>query len=78
MFKSIAVVLIPHCGFVVDTQQLGMESSLEMSVVTGTITAVCTGLFPLKSKPVQAIIMSMSLLDQLSVMQHTVQVIIFT
>ncbi len=58
-----------------DTQQLRMESSLEMSVVTGTITAVITGLTPLKSKPVQAIIMSMSWLVQLDAIQHTVQVI---
>ncbi len=61
-----------------DTQQLRMESSLEMSAVTGTIIAVISGLFPLKSKPVQAITMSMSLLDQLTVILHTVQVIIFT
>ncbi len=61
-----------------DTQQLKMESSLEMSAVMLSITAVITGLTPLKSKPVQAIIMSMSWLHQLSVLQHTVQVIIFT
>ncbi len=61
-----------------DTQQLRMESSLEMSVVTLAVTAVITGLTPSKSKPVQAIITSMSWLDQLSVIQHTVQVIIFT
>ncbi len=77
MLFSTAVVLISHCGFVVDTQQLRIESSLEMSAVMLSITAVITGLFPLKSKPVQAIIMSMSWLDQLSVIQHTVQVIIF-
>ncbi len=77
MLFSIAVVLISHCGFVVDTQQLRIESSLEMSAVMLSITAVITGLFPLKSKHVQAIIMSMSWLDQLSVIQHTVQVIIF-
>ncbi|XDV15971.1 hypothetical protein PO909_015878 [Leuciscus waleckii] len=50
-----------------------MESSLEMSAVTGSITAAITGLFPLKSKPVQAIIMSMSWLDRLTVILHTVQ-----
>ncbi len=55
-----------------------MESSLEMSAVTGAVTAAITGLTPLKSKPVQAIIMSMSWLVQLSAIQHTVQVIIFT
>ncbi len=54
------------------------ESSLEMFVVTGAITAAILGLFPLKSKPVQAIIMSMSCLDQWSVINHTVHVIIFT
>ncbi len=75
---STAVALIFHCGFLVDTQQLRMESSLEMSAVTGIITAVISALTPLKSKPVQAIIMSMSWLVQLSVLQHTVQVIIFT
>ncbi len=74
---STAVALTSHCGFLVDTQQLRMESSLEMSAVTGTITAVISDLTPLKSKPVQAIIMSMSWLVQLSVLQHTVQVIIF-
>ncbi|XDV15943.1 hypothetical protein PO909_015867 [Leuciscus waleckii] len=50
-----------------------MESSLEMSAVTMTVTAVISGLFPLKSKPVQAIIMSMSWLDQLPAILHTVQ-----
>ncbi len=55
-----------------------MESPLEMSALTLIITAASLGLFPLKSKPVQAIIMSMSWLGQLSVMQHIVQVIIFT
>ncbi len=49
-----------------DTQELRMELSLEMSVVMLSITAVITGLTPLKSKPVQAIITSMSWLDQLS------------
>ncbi len=78
MLLSTAVALFSHCGFVVDTQQSRTESSLEMSVVTVAVTAVITGLTPLKSKPVQAIITSMSWLDQLSVMQHTVQVIIFT
>ncbi len=78
MLGSIAVALISHCGFMVDTQQLRMESSLEMSVVIGRITAAITGLIPLKLKPVQAIIMSMSWLVQLSAVQHTVQVIIFT
>ncbi|XP_050986575.1 pancreatic secretory granule membrane major glycoprotein GP2-like [Labeo rohita] len=29
-----------HCGFMVDTQQLRMESSLEMSAVTGGISDV--------------------------------------
>ncbi len=75
---STAVALMPHCGFLVDTQQLRTESSLEMSVVTGTITAAILGLFLLKSKPVQAIITSMSWSNQLSVLQHTVEVIIFT
>ncbi len=60
-----------------DTQQLRTESSLEMSVVTIAITAAITGLTPLKSKPVQAIIMSISWFHQCSV-QHTVQVIIFS
>ncbi len=78
MLLSIAVALISLCGFVVDTQELRMESSVEMSAVTGAVTAVISDLTPLKSKPVQAIIMSMSWLDQLSVMQYTVQVIIFT
>ncbi len=78
MLLSTAVALISHCGFVVDTQQFRMESSLEMSVVTLSVTVVITGLTPLKSKPVLAIIMSMSWLDQRSVIQHTVQVIIFT
>ncbi len=55
-----------------------MESSLEMSAVTMAITAAILGLTLSKSKPVQAIIMSMSWLVQLSVIQHTVQVIIFT
>ncbi|XP_048054344.1 adhesion G protein-coupled receptor E1-like [Megalobrama amblycephala] len=40
---GIAVALMPHCGYAVDTQQLRMESSLEMSVVTGTITAAISG-----------------------------------
>ncbi len=78
MLQVIAVALILHCGFVVDTQELQMESSLEMSVVTLAVTAAITGLTPSKSKPVQAIIMSMTWLHQLSVIQHTVQVIIFT
>ncbi len=60
VFLSTAVGLISLCGFVVDTQELRMESSLEMSAVTGIITAVISDLTPLKSKPVQAIIMSMS------------------
>ncbi len=78
MLLCTAVALISHCGFVVDTRQLKMESSLEMSVVTLAVTAVMSDLTPLKSKPVQAIITSMSWLDQLSVIHHTVQVIIFT
>ena len=77
VLQHMAVALIFHCGFVVDTQEFKMESSLEMSAVTGTITAAITGLTPLKSKPVQAIIMSMSWLDQLWIGQPTVQVIIF-
>ncbi len=78
MLLSTAVALISLCGFVVDTQQLRMESSLEISAVTGTIPAVISALTPLKSKPVQAIIMSMSWLVQMPAMQYTVQVIIFT
>ncbi len=77
MLLSTAVALISLCGFTVDTQKLRMESSLEMSAVMLTVTAVITGLTPLKSKPVQAIIMSMSWLHQLISVQHTVQVIIF-
>ncbi len=60
----------------VDTQELRMESSLEMSAVTGAVTAAITVLPPLKSKHVRAIIMSMSWLVQMSAIQHTVQVII--
>ncbi len=78
MLLSTAVALISLCGFVVDIQQLRMESSLEISAVSGTITTVMSGLTPFNSKPVQAIIMSMSWSDQLSVFQHTVKVIIFT
>ncbi len=78
MLQVVAVAPILHCGFVVDTQELQMESSLEISVVTLKVTAAFTGLTPSKSKPVQAIITSMSWLDQRSVIQHTVQVIIFT
>ncbi len=77
MLQHIDVALLPHCGFVVDTQQLRMESSLEMFVVTGTFTAAITSLFPLKSKPVQEIIMSMSWLVQPYAIQHTAQVIYF-
>ncbi len=61
-----------------DTQQYRMESSLERPALSGVISAAISGLFPSKSKPVQAIIMSMSWSVQLSAMQPTVQVIIFT
>ncbi len=77
MLLSTAVALKSLCGFMVDTQELQMESSVEISAVMLTVTAVISGLTPLKSKPVQAIIMSMSWLHQLAV-QLTVQVIIFT
>jgi len=78
VLQHTGVALLPRCGYVVDTQQLRMEPSLEMFAVTGAITAAFLDHFPLKSKPVQAIIMSMSWLVQLYAIQHTVQVIIFT
>ncbi len=74
----VTVALMSHCGYLMDTQQYRMESSLERPALSGVISAAISGLFPSKSKPVQAIIMSMSWSVQLSAMQPTVQVIIFT
>ncbi|KAL1250987.1 hypothetical protein QQF64_018783 [Cirrhinus molitorella] len=46
----ITVALVTHCGFVEDTQQYRMESSLEMSVVTAGSYCCYYGSYPIKVK----------------------------
>ncbi len=73
----IVVALISRCGWTEDIQMLRMEWSLEVSAVTGTITAAMSNPILLKSKPVQEVIMSTSFWGQLTAIWHTVQVSIF-